>query len=109
MNKDWREIANANENLVIIDDEGRILYGHQLLKWVMERDSSVKALEVRGITAECYIAYVQQRFGHVREVKAMAASGLVDCDLLEAVSDKIDLSHDDVEVMLAMESRRGSV
>jgi len=95
-------------NLVIIDNEGRLLYGHQLLKRVLERNIPVEALEVRRIIAEVYIVYVRERFGHIKEVKAMAASDQVDSEMLEAVSDKIDLSHNDVEVMFAMQSQGGS-
>jgi hypothetical protein len=74
-------------NLVIIDDEERILYGHQLLQRTIERAVPVEVSVVRGITAEVYIEYVQQRFGHIKEVKAMAASDQVDGELLEAVSE----------------------
>ncbi len=93
-------------NLVIIDNEGRLLYGHQLLKRVLERNIPVEALEVRRIIAEVYIVYVRERFGHIKEVKAMAASDQVDSELLEAVSDKIDLSHNDVEVMWIERTKR---
>jgi hypothetical protein len=92
-------------NMIIIDEEDRILYGHQLLKRITSTDKSMEVELTRGISAECYIAYVHGRFPDSKEVKALWNGNEVNCDRLEAVSDSIELTPDDVKNMQALEAK----
>jgi hypothetical protein len=86
-------------DLIIRDDEGHILYGHQTLRRIIQTGKGMDYSESEGITAECYLAYIHAKFPDLKEVRALRDSGMIDADLLEAVSDRIELTTEDVENM----------
>jgi hypothetical protein len=92
-------------NLVIQDDEGKIIYGHQVLKRISQTGMTLEVNLVRGIVPECFITYVSRRFHDVKEVRDLVASNEVNDKLLEAVSDRIELGVGDVVAMFASQSR----
>jgi hypothetical protein len=53
-------------NLVIQDDEGEIIYGHEVLKRIAQIGMTPEVNIVRGILPECFITYVSRRFPEVR-------------------------------------------
>jgi len=61
------------------------------------------AYAVSGISAECYIIYVSKRFPDCQEVKELVDSREINCDLLEDVSDRIELTEEDAENMMQLE------
>jgi hypothetical protein len=92
-------------NLIILDAEtGGILYGHQLARRIISRGVSVEAQQAEGIEAEAYIAYVGHKFDYVKEVRALVESHAIDPELLEAVSDAIELNLDDVEAIRRLQA-----
>ena len=92
-------------NLVIQDDEGKIIYGHQVLKRISQTGMTLEVNIVRGIVPECFITYVSRRFPDVKEVRDLVASNEVNDKLLEAVSGRIELGVADVVAMFASQSR----
>src|SRR5271165_427083 len=72
-------------NLVIQDDEGQIIYGHEVLKRIAQTGMTPEVNIVRGILPECFIAYVSRQFPEVKEVRDLAASSEINYKLLEAV------------------------
>ena len=60
-----------------------------------------------GLLAETFVVYVGRKFDHVGEVKALVASGKVDYALFEAVSDRIELTQQDVDAMLSIQEDAG--
>jgi len=54
-------------NLVIQHDEGKIIYGHQVLKRISQTGMTLEVNLVRGIVPECFITYVSRRFHDVKE------------------------------------------
>lgn len=63
----------------------------------------MEAYAVRGMSAECYILYVWRRFPDCKEVKELVASRGANGDLLEEVSDRIELTEEDAENMVLLE------
>lgn len=59
----------AHMNLVIQDDEGQIIYGHEVLKRISQTGMTPEVNIVRGILPECFITYVSRRFPEVKEVR----------------------------------------
>jgi hypothetical protein len=91
-------------NLVIQDDEGQIIYGHEVLKRLSQTGLTPEVNVVRGIHPECFITYVSRRFPEVKEVRDLVASNEIDYKLLEAVSDRIELGVTDVVSMFRLQS-----
>jgi hypothetical protein len=83
-------------NLVIQDDEGQIIYGHQVLKRISQTGMTLEVNIVRGIAPESYIDYVSMRFPEVKEVRDLIASNEINYQLFEAVSNRITLDVADV-------------
>jgi hypothetical protein len=84
--------------LIIRSDEGYLLYGHQLMKLISQSKKLPKQLMIEeGITPQAYVAYLRIRFGDVKEVKDLVASKIIKSDLLEAISDRIELPEDAVK------------
>src|SRR5271166_4054186 len=79
----------AHMNLVIQDDEGQIIYGHEVLKRLAQTGMTPEVNTVRGILPECFITYVSRRFPEVKEVRDLVASNEINYKLFEAVSDRI--------------------
>ena len=93
-------------NLVIQHDEGKIIYGHEVLKRISQTGMTLEVNFVRGIVPECFITYVSRRFHDVKEVRDLVASNEVNDKLLEAVSNRIELGVvADVVAMFASQSR----
>jgi hypothetical protein len=90
-------------NLVIRDDEGRVLYGHQLLRRMVATGKTMEVAFFEGVEAEVFIAYVERKFPENRYVQSLVRSGMVDRDLLEAVSDSIELTTEDAHAMRAFQ------
>ena len=61
-------------NLVIQDDEGQIIYGHEVLKRISQTGMTPEVNIVRGILPECFITYVSRRFPEVKEARDLVAS-----------------------------------
>ena len=61
-------------NLVMQDDEGKIIYGHEVLKRISQTGMTPEVNIVRGILPECFITYVSRRFPEVKEVRDLVAS-----------------------------------
>lgn len=93
-------------NLIIRDDEDRILYGHQLLRHIIATGKNNEVLVCNGIEAEIFIAYVWTKFPENRAVEALHRCGEVDEELLEAVSDSIELTIEDMEAMKEFQNRQ---
>jgi hypothetical protein len=92
-------------NLVIQDDEGKIIYGHEVLKRISQTGMTLEVNIVRGIVTECFITYVSRRFPDVKEVKNLVVSNEVNDKLLKAVSARIELGVADVVAMFKLQSR----
>lgn len=92
-------------NLVIQDDEGQIIYGHEVLKRISRTGMTLEVNIVRGIVPECFITYVGKRFPDVKEVRDLLASNEFNGELLEAVSNQIELGVADVVSMFRSQSR----
>lgn len=91
-------------NLVIQDDEGQIIYGHEVLKRIAQTGMTPEVNIVRGILPECFITYVSRRFPEVKEVRDLVASNEINYKLLEAVSGRIELGVADVVSMFRLQS-----
>ena len=91
-------------NLIILDDESRLLYGHQLVNYSLRTSNPLEAYAVRGVSAECYIVYVSKRFPDCKEVQELLDSRQVDTYLLEQVSDRIELTEEDGENIMQLEA-----
>jgi hypothetical protein len=92
-------------NLVIEDDEGQVIYGHQVLRRITQTRKTLEVNMVRGIVPECYITYVSKQFPDIKEVRDLAASDEVTGRLLEKVSNRIQLGVADVVAMFRSQSR----
>lgn len=92
-------------NLVIQDDEGQTIYGHEVLKRISQTGMTPEVNIVRGILPECFIAYVSRRLPEVKEVRDLVASNEINYKLLEAVSDRIELGVADVVSMFRLQSK----
>jgi hypothetical protein len=92
-------------NLVIEDDEGQVIYGHQVLRHISQTRKTLEVNMVRGIVPECYITYVSRQFPDIKEVRDLAASDKVTGRLLEKVSNRIQLGVADVVAMFRSQSR----
>jgi hypothetical protein len=95
--------VNLGMNLVIRDNEGRVLYGHQVLKRIVATGKTIEAAYFEGIEADVFVAYVGTKFQENRYVQSLVRSGIVDRDLLEAVSDSIELTIEDAHAMRAFQ------
>jgi hypothetical protein len=91
-------------NLVIQDDEGQTIYGHDVLKRISQTGMMPEVNIVRGILAECFITYVSRRFPEVKEVRDLVASNEINYKLFEAVSDRFELGVADVVYMFRLQS-----
>lgn len=91
-------------NLVIEDDEGQVIYGHQVLRRISQSRKTLEVNMVRGIVPECYITYVSKQFPDIKEVRDLAASNEVTGRLLEKVSNRIQLGVADVVAMFRSQS-----
>ena len=92
-------------NLVMQDDEGKIIYGHEVLKRLAQTGMTPEVKIVRGILPECFITYVSRRFPEVKEVRDLVASNEINYKLFEAVSDRIELGVADVVSMFRLQSK----
>ncbi len=90
-------------NLVIQDDEGQTIYGHEVLKRIAKTGMTQDVNIVRGILPECFITYLYSRFPEIKEVRELAASNEINEKLLEAVSDRIELGVADVVSMFRLQ------
>lgn len=100
-------------NLIILDDEGRPLYGQQLLEHIAKTNTPNLCHTVEGIWTETYVLYVAEKFPGVPEVRALVQNleeaeaqegGEIDWHLLNAVDDSIELTIDDAEQMVALQT-----
>jgi hypothetical protein len=57
--------------IIVRSDEGKVLYGHQLINIILESGFPEQFMVVEGITPEAYAAYLKVHFGDVKEVKAL--------------------------------------
>src|SRR5271166_7051523 len=106
--EDCGNVAGETEaymNLVIQDDDGQIIYGHQVLKRIAQTGMTPEVNIVRGILPECFITYVSRRFSEVKEVRDLVASNEINYKLLEAVSDRVELGVADVVSMFRLQSK----
>ncbi len=92
-------------NLVIQDDEGQTIYGHEVLKRIAQTGMTPEVNIVRGILPESFVTYVSRRFPEVKEVRHLVASNEIKYKLLEAVSDRIELGLADVVSMFRLQSK----
>lgn len=86
-------------NLIIRSDHGDLLYGHQLLKRIGDKGTGNEVEICEGIEPEIFFAYVGTKFPENRAVMALLGSETLESDLLEAVSDTIELTPQDVDNM----------
>ena len=86
-------------NLIIRSNQGDLLYGHQLLKSIVDTGTSNEVEVCKGIEPEIFFAYVGTKFPENRAVMALLGSETLDRDLLEAVSDTIELTPEDADNM----------
>ena len=92
-------------NLVIQDDQGQIIYGHEVLKRISQTGMTPEVNMVRGISPESLITYVSKRFPEVKEVRDLVASNEINYKLLEAVSDRLELGVADVVSIFRLQSK----
>ena len=92
-------------NLVIQDDEGRMIYGHKVLKRIAKTGMTQEVNIVRGILPECFITYLYRRFPETKEVRDLAASNEINEKLLEAVSEQIELGLADIVSMFRSQAQ----
>jgi hypothetical protein len=86
-------------NVVIKDEDGHLLYGHQLLNQIIKTKKGTQVYLLNNVPAEAYIVYISHRFPQCKEVQTLQASHMIDYQLLEAISDIIELSEDDCEAI----------
>jgi hypothetical protein len=86
-------------NLIIRSDQGDLLYGHQILKRIIDTEPSNQIEVCEGIEPEVFFAYVGTKFPENRAVMALLGSETLESDLFEAVSDSIELTLQDVDNM----------
>ena len=61
-------------NLIIRSDQGDLLYGHQLLKRIIDTEPSNQIEVCEGIEPEVFFAYVGTKFPENRAVMALLGS-----------------------------------
>ena len=86
-------------NLIIRSNQGDLLYGHQFLKRMVDTGTRNEVDVCEGIEPEIFFAYVGTKFPENRAVMALLGSETLESDLLEAVSDTIELTPEDVDNM----------
>jgi hypothetical protein len=86
-------------NLIIRSDQGDLLYGHQFLRRIIDTGPSDEIEVCEGIEPEVFFAYVGTKFPENRAVMTLLGNEAPDSDLLEAVSDSIKLTPQDVDNM----------
>jgi len=109
------EIDRAHCNLLIEDNNGALLYGHELQRRMIATGKQMPMLILRGVPPELYIGYVRSKWGHLKEVQAIpqAIAGrqevTVKAALLENISDAIELTMEDVEALRELARRLADV
>jgi hypothetical protein len=92
-------------NLIIFGTDG-ILYGQELLHGIKDSDQGMNVDIAWEVDIGQYIAYVGEKFGYYPEVQALVqralSHGSISPELLEAVSNRIDLSLEDANAMQAL-------
>jgi hypothetical protein len=105
MSEDKKEMGGMNRHepikkLLIMDDYGGCLYGRNALERIAKTGRAERLYKVCGISAEAFIMYLAATFGEVTEVQEVfinMGQGQIDYDLLAAISEKVQLSLDDLE------------
>jgi hypothetical protein len=88
-------------DILIRSKPGVVLYGHQFhQRFVETRQKHLGVLTVDQLDPSVYVAWVGARFSHFAEVRALVAADKPSKKLLEAVSDRIELTREDVEDLL---------
>jgi hypothetical protein len=93
-------------NLILVDTDGQLLYGHALTRRVVRRD---EYQEFGGIELGNFCAYLEANHLHLPEVRDLVQSFETYCfseqhdktpvdACLEAVSAKVELNLNDVEI-----------
>ena len=89
------------KRLLILDEERRCLYGRRMLEEVAaSRKASHRVYKVEGVSAAVFVVYMAYEFGQVPEcgrALRLLDEGRIDYDLLAAISDKVQLTFDDLE------------
>jgi hypothetical protein len=87
-------------DLLILDGEGRCIYGRHLLADIVAGRGSRRVYKVIGIAAEVLVVYMAYEFREVskcREALKLLEAGSIDYDLLARISEKVKLTFDDLE------------
>jgi hypothetical protein len=88
-------------DIIIRGKVGVWLYGHQFNQRLMETGQKhLDVLTVDWLDPSAYVAWVGARFSQFAEVRALVAADKPSKELLEAVSDRIELTREDVEDLL---------
>jgi hypothetical protein len=103
------EISDVPEDrIVIFDKEEQIIYGFEVLEYIVRTGRKQQVATFRGISLECYMAFLQlnPRFNTIKEVKTLLEtleSRPFTSDLLRQVSDRIQLTAADAAYMQSIE------
>ena len=89
------------KRLLIVDDCGGCLYGREALERIARTGKAERMYKVSGVSAEAFIVWLASEYGAIvpecRQALARMEQGRIDYDLLAAISEKVDLSFDDLE------------
>jgi hypothetical protein len=104
MNKNTaNDFEELGDNIVILDSDGMLLYGHQLSEYVIATGKTIPSVAiVSGVNASSYISYLAYTFPDNRAVQALVkalSDEMVSEKLFREVSDSITLKQEDVRKM----------
>jgi hypothetical protein len=101
--RDLNKYPDRNQNVVIQDEVGATIYGFKLLRQIVDSGQGQQVALVKGISLECFIAYLQMHFPNYGSVRELADEAPVSPEVLERISDSVTLEVGDAAYMLDIE------
>jgi hypothetical protein len=92
------------EPLIILDDQGSLLCGHDILERVLQGKKSEQVHIVRGIKVEAYIAMLKLCFSDFQCVAMMHLDSISN-DELRRISETVVLTQEHVDMMQRTQSK----
>ena len=86
-------------NVIIICDDGGVLYGHDTLKRIVLSKRTRECHIARGVRIECYIGFLStiSRLQHHLCVQLLRDAKTVTAEMLERISDTVEITPEDLE------------
>jgi hypothetical protein len=109
--KDWLSVATdinkSTENIVLLDEEKTILYGHALLRDIAEgRTPGQKVRFINDMELDLFLTLSEARYGQKPCVMALQNKKIVSPEDLERISREIVLTDHDLEQLLSVQQRQ---